>query len=319
MGVTITGVNQKNNTLYLSDSVSKVIGAHTLKFGTQFHQDQVNEHPNATFNGTFNIDGTETGSPFADFLLGVPSNYTQSSGRPFYLRNRYAGLFAEDSWRVRNNLTWNLGLRWDYIMPFWEKLYQLQTYVAGEQSVVYPGSPVGFVVPGDPGIPSTISPSKPHNFAPRIGLAYSPNFDHGILKRVFGENGAASGRATESSTRHFQGLSTGIMYAVPPFGYNYLSPAPPLFATPFINAGNGVNNGQRFPFAFPPENPIPSAKNPDSSVNWANFLPIAADPFFYYRNSVPYTENYMLSLQRQLTSTMLFTMKLHVGNHAITL
>ena len=264
MGVTITGAKQKNNTLYLSDSVSKVIGAHTLKFGAQFHDDQVNEHPNATFNGTFNIDGTETGSPFADFLLGVASNYTQSSGRPFYLRNRYTGLFAEDSWHAGSNLTVNLGLRWDYIMPFGEKYNQLQTYVAGEQSIVYPGAPLGFVVPGDPGIPSTISPSKPHNFAPRIGLAYSPTFDHGILKDVFGGSGKSSISASYGIFyTAFQGLSAGIMYAVPPFGYNYLSPAPPLFATPFINAGNGVNNGQRFPFAFPPENPIPSAKSPD--------------------------------------------------------
>ena len=61
--------------------VSKVIGAHTLKFGGQFHYDQVNENPNATFNGTFNIDGTETGSAFADFLLGFPSNFTQTTGQ----------------------------------------------------------------------------------------------------------------------------------------------------------------------------------------------------------------------------------------------
>ena len=72
MGVPITNVDQWNNTLYLSDAISKVIGTHTLKFGGQFHDDQVNENPNATFNGTFNIDGTETGSPFADFLLGFP-------------------------------------------------------------------------------------------------------------------------------------------------------------------------------------------------------------------------------------------------------
>ncbi len=314
MGVTITGVNQKNNTLYLSDSVSKVIGAHTLKFGAQFHDDQVNERPNATFNGTFNISGTETGSSFADFLIGVPSNYTQSSGRPFYLRNRYAGLFAEDSWHVRSNLTANLGLRWDYIMPWWEKYNQLQTYVAGEQSVVYPGAPTGFVVPGDPGIPSTISPSKPRNFAPRIGLAYSPNFDHGILKSVFGGSGKSSIRASYGIFyTAFQGLSAGIMYAVPPFGYNYLSPAPPLLATPFINAGDGVDNGQRFPFAFPSEHPVPSAINPDKAVNWSNFYPIGADPFFYYRNDVPYTENYMLSIQRQVTSNVLFTMS-YVGN-----
>ena len=314
MGVTITGVNQKNNTLFLSDALSRVVGAHTLKFGVQFHADQVNEHPNATFNGTFNIDGTETGSPFADFLLGVPSNYTQSSGQPFYLRNRYAGLFAEDSWHARNDLTINAGLRWDYIMPFWEKYNQVQTFVAGEQSVVYPGAPLGFVFPGDPGIPSTISPSKTHNFAPRIGLAYSPTFSGGMLSKVFGGAGKSSIRASYGMFyTAFQGLSTGIMYAVPPYGYNYLSPAPPLFATPFITAATGVNNGQRFPFPFPSESNPPSAKNPDSSVNWPNFFPIGADPFFYYRNSVPYTENYMLSMERQITSKLLLTLS-YVGN-----
>ena len=144
MGVPITNETQVNNTLYLSDTVSKVIGTHTLKFGGQFHVDQVNEHPNATFNGTFNIDGTETGSAFADFLIGVPSNFTQSSGQPFYLRNRYAGLFVQDSWRARSDLTINFGLRWDYIMPFWEKYNQLQTIIPGRQSVLYPARREGW-------------------------------------------------------------------------------------------------------------------------------------------------------------------------------
>ncbi|MGB8989561.1 MAG: TonB-dependent receptor, partial [Candidatus Sulfotelmatobacter sp.] len=174
MGVPVTNETQVNNTLYLSDAVSKVLGSHTLKFGGQFHTDQVNEHPNATFNGTFNIDGTETGNAFADFLIGVPSNFTQSSGQPFYLRGRYEGLFVQDSWRVRNDLTINAGLRWDYIMPFWEKYNQVQTIVPGRQSLLYPGAPGGLVVPGDPGIPSTIATSKGRNFAPRLGIAYAP-------------------------------------------------------------------------------------------------------------------------------------------------
>src|SRR3984957_6359859 len=121
MGVPITNMTQVNNTYYVSDGVSRTFGSHSLKFGSQFHIDQVNEHPNATFNGTFNIDGTETGSPYADFLLGTPSNFTQSSGQPFYLRNRYLGLYVQDSWRVRSNLTINAGLRWDVIAPWWEK------------------------------------------------------------------------------------------------------------------------------------------------------------------------------------------------------
>jgi Carboxypeptidase regulatory-like domain len=312
MGVPITNVNQVNNTLYMSDSVSRVIGAHTIKFGGQFHLDQVNEHPNATFNGTFNINGTETGSALADFLIGVPSNFTQSSGQPFYLRNRYAGLFGQDSWRVRNDLTVNLGLRWDYIMPFWEKYNQLQTVVPGRQSVVFPGAPGGLLFPGDPGIPSTISPSKANNLAPRIGIAYSPTFNHGLLKDIFGANGKSSIRASYGIFyTAFPGLSAGIMYAVPPFGYNYLSPAPPIFETPFITAANGTNNGQRFPFPPPPHGV--SASNPDNSVNWSNLIPVSADPYFYYRNAVPYTEDYMLSIERQITSSTLLTVS-YVGN-----
>jgi Carboxypeptidase regulatory-like domain/TonB dependent receptor len=312
MGVPITNETQVNNTVYFSDTVSKVIGAHTLKLGGQFHIDQVNEHPNATFNGTFNIDGTETGNAFADFLIGVPSNFTQSSGQPFYLRNRYAGLFVQDSWRARNDLTINFGVRWDYIMPFWEKYNQIQTIIPGRQSVLYPDAPGGLVVPGDPGIPSTISPSQGDNFAPRLGVAYAARFDHGILKAIFGDNGKSSIRASYGIFyTAFPGLSAGVMYAVPPFGYNYLSPEPPLFATPFINAANGGQNINPFPLTFPSHNV--SAKHPDTTFDWPSVLPIAADPYFYYRNAVPYTENYMLSFERQITTRMLLTTS-YVGN-----
>jgi hypothetical protein len=312
MGVPITNETQINNTLYLSNTLSKVIGTHTLKFGGQFHWDQVNEHPNATFNGTFNIDGTETGSAFADFLIGVPSNFTQSSGQPFYLRNRYAGLFAQDNWRARSDLTINVGLRWDYIMPFWEKYNNIQTIIPGRQSVLYPGAPEGLLVPGDPGIPSSISPSKGDNFAPRIGIAYAPRFDHGILKAVFGDGEKSSLRASYGVFyTAFPGLSAGVMYAVPPFGYNYLTPEPPLFPTPFINAADGGQNANPFPLTFPPHNV--SASNPDTTFNWRPVIPIAADPYFYYRNAVPYTENYMLSFERQITASTLLTMS-YVGN-----
>jgi hypothetical protein len=320
MGVPVTNVDQWNNTLYLSDAISKVTGTHTLKFGGQFHADQVNEHPNGTFNGTFIINGTETGSAFADFLLGFPSNFTQSTGQGFYLRNKYGAAFAEDSWRARSDLTLNFGVRWDLIEPWSEKYNNLQTVVPGRQSVLYPNAIPGLLVPGDPGIPSTLSPSQLHNFAPRIGAAYSPNFQNGILKAIFGGAGKSGIRASFGQFyTAIPGLSAGIMYGVPPFGYNYLSPAPPLFATPFINASNGAQNTNPFPFTFPPHSV--SAQSPFTSFNFAAVTPISAAPYYFYRNAVPYTESYMLSLQRQIAASALLTVSFsgNQGHHLLVM
>ncbi len=111
-------------------------------------------------------------------------------------------------------------------------------------------------LPGDPGIPKTIAPTSYQNFAPRIGLAYSPQLRSGIPENRSLEpaDKAVFEPAMDFSTLRFPGLSAGIMYSVPPFGFNYLSPGPPLLATPFITAATGFNNGQRFPFPFPPHN-----------------------------------------------------------------
>lgn len=320
MGVPITNETQVNNTFYLSDGFSRLFGMHTVKVGAQFHEDQVNEHPNATFNGTFNINGTETGVPYADFLIGTPSNFTQSSGQPFYLRNHYLGFYAQDSWRATSDLTLNLGLRWDIIEPWSEKNHQLQTYIPGKQSVLFPGAPLGFVVAGDPGVPQTIASTSFRNFAPRIGLAYAPHIDSGLGGWLFGGSDKSSIRVSYGIFyTAIPGLNAGIMYAVPPFGFNYLSPGPPLLEMPFITAATGVNNGQRFPFPFPSHNV--STSNPDSDVDWSNFTPIAADPFYYYRNRVPYINNFMLSFQRQIAPNLVFTAS-YVGNqghHLLTL
>jgi hypothetical protein len=293
MGVTITGVNQTGDTLHLSDSISRVYGSHTLKAGGQYQFQQVRLEPNATFNGTFTFAGTETGSDFADFLLGVPSNYIQSSGGVFYLRNQYGGLFAQDSWRVRSNVTFNYGVRWDIMAPWYEKDNQIQTIVPGQQSQVYPGAPPGLVFPGDTGISRGLSPTRWGNISPRLGIAYSPS-EKTSFRASWGLFYTA-----------FQGLSAGIMYGVPPYGYNYLSPAPPLFETPFVTAADGTNNGQRFPQQFPQFGATPS--KPITSIDWSQFLPVNADPFFGADNRTPYSSNFMVSVQRELAPNMVAT------------
>ncbi len=313
-GVDTTGETQVNNTYQWTDNFSKVIGKHSLKVGGGLHFDQVNVNPDAVFNGSFQFEGTETGSDFADFLLGVASYYRQGDSKSFYLRNKYVGLFGQDSWQVKPNLTLSYGLRWDVLPPWYEKYNQVQTLVLGEQSVVYPGAPEGLVFPGDRGIPRTLAPTRYTNFAPRVGLAYSPNFQSGLLEKIFGGSGTTSVRAGFGAFyTAIEGLSAGIMSANPPYGYDYNSSAPPLFTTPFVAAATGLNNGQPFP------SPIPaygaSANHPNTTVDWSKYDPITGVPAFFPGNVSPYTESYTLSLQRQIAANTLVSVG-YVGNQA---
>jgi hypothetical protein len=93
------------------------------------------------------------------------------------------------------------------------------------------------------------------------------------------------------------------MYSIPPYGYNYLSPAPPLFATPFITAADGTNNGQPFPHTPAPTDA--SASKP-YTLDWSQLVPVNGDPFFFHDNQVPYTENYMASFERELAHNVVF-------------
>jgi len=314
MGVDTTGLTEANNTYQWTDDVSKIIGKHTLKFGGGFHLDQINISPDAISNGSFAFTGSATGSDFADFLLGLPSTYSQGDSNRFYPRNKYIGLYGQDSWRVKTNLTLNYGLRWDVLPPWREKYNQIQTLVLGQQSIVYPGAPQGLVFPGDPGIPDTLAPTKYTNFAPRVGLAYSPTFQSGLLGKIFGGPGVTSIRAGYGTFYNgFEGLSAGIMSANPPYGYDYTSLAPPTFSNPFVMAATGQSTLQPFPEPIPAFGASPS--NPNSSINWAQYLPITGVPAFYHGNVSPYTESYTFSFERQITRTTFFSVG-YLGNQA---
>src|SRR5689334_9700904 len=194
MGTPITNLTQANNTYSIIDNLSKVHGAHTLKAGLQVSYEQVNVNPNPTFNGSFLFTGTETGSEFADFLIGVASNYNQADSQTFYGRHKYAAGFAQDSWRVRPSLTVNFGVRWD-LMQYWsEKYNQIPTFNLGQQSKVYPTAPTGLVYPTDAGVPNTLVPQG-NRFAPRFGIAYSPSASSGFLGKLIGGPGKTSIRA----------------------------------------------------------------------------------------------------------------------------
>ena len=299
VGVPEVTTRQYNNSFQWLDNFSKVIGRHSLKFGGQFHYDQINERNFAAENGQYQFTGNETGIDFADFLIGAPNSLTQASQQILDSRSKYYGLFVQDSWRATPNLVLNYGLRWEASMPWYDTQNKIETIIPGQQSVKFPGAPQGYVVAGDPGVPRTLAPTQWHNFSPRLGFAYSPDAKTSIR--------AGFGMYYTS----VEDLSQFLEVGDPPYGLYYGSANPPLLEAPYLTRATGASVGQRFPFPYPPTNISPS--NPDTTFPWAQVEPLSYDFSFDHQNKLPYSEDYELSIQRQFGANTVLTAS-YVGN-----
>src|SRR3981081_3714330 len=103
-----------------------------MKFGFQYDSYKIKQNPDLVANGTFSFFGTggqTTGNGFADFHLGLPPFYSQQSLPALYESAANGGVFAQDSWRIRPNITVNYGLRWDYVTQWAEAHNQITTFV----------------------------------------------------------------------------------------------------------------------------------------------------------------------------------------------
>ena len=119
---------------------------------------EINNPFYSNLNGTYSFGGQgpfSTGSPAADFLLGIPDSYTQGSGSVIRARGREYYSYGQDQWQVRPNLTLTMGLAWDIETPY-KNLYAdgevLSAFHPGQQSTIFPTAPVGIVFPGDKGV-----------------------------------------------------------------------------------------------------------------------------------------------------------------------
>jgi hypothetical protein len=297
-----------NTSYQVADHFSKIIGRHTLKVGGDFRYYMLNQRLPQSGNGSFTFAGGETGNDFADYLIGAPDGYNQAGPTLLDLRSKYAGFYGEDSYKVRRNLTINFGLRWEVSQPYYDIGNKLYTFVPGLQSRVFPDAPKGYVFPGDPGIPDTIAPTDYNNFAPRAGIAYSPEARDGVLGKIFGGPGKTSIRVGAGMFYSaVSGDPNRVVGGGAPFNLFWLAPVPVYLNEPFqARRGSSQNPGQRFPFHVP---------TPGDTGFWPDFLPLIDNPGYLPTNVTPYSEAYNLSIQRELASSMIVTVG-YVGTQA---
>jgi len=290
---------QPDTTYGIGDTFNKVVGEHSISFGGDFRYYQLNVRNECGPNGYFQFRGNETSTDVSDYYIGAPGQFVQCSIQLLDNRTRYLGLFVQDSWKAKPNLTVNLGLRWDVARPWSDRFGRLTTPVPGLQSVKFPDSPTGNVVPGDPGVPSTISPTQYNNFGPRIGIAWAPSGG------IWGEN-KTSIRAAFGM--YYLGAADQGNFGIigdAPWGLYWASPQPTLFASPYITRANGITQGQHFPFTFP------TGGGPFPNFQFGSLMPLYV-PGYYYRNKTQMAEHYNVSLQRQLDKATVLTVS-YVG------
>jgi len=296
----VVGGHIYQDSYHLNDGFSKIVGKHTLKFGASVGLEQYNNLGAGTPNGTFNFNGGETGNDFADFLVGAPDGFVQDAVSDLAARTRSAGIYGQDSYRVRPNLTLNYGLRWELGYPWYEAQGKIQAFVPGLQSTRFPDSPTGWVFPGDAGIPKTLAPARYDNFAPRLGIAYSPGPTSGLLNKILGGPGKSSIRAGAgifytSFSSKWQTYEGGD----PPFGNYYSSPALVYLEEPYKSRVSNNNPGQRFPYVAPPITGSP--------ISFAPFLPINGVAY-QTDNVTPYAEDFNLTIQREIAKSTVLTL-----------
>ncbi|MGD0987148.1 MAG: carboxypeptidase regulatory-like domain-containing protein [Candidatus Sulfotelmatobacter sp.] len=324
---------QVGSSFQWSDELTWVKGNHTFKFGVDVRRQRFDQYYYFDLNGEFTFDNSGPngiipgdGDAYAEFLLGLSDAYTQGSGQREDVRAFAAYPFAQDSWKIKPNLTLNYGLRWEYSPPLTDISGHVETFRPGQNSTVYPcginqsgqgasysywtglgvanptcantgSEPTGLVVPGDPGVPASMTSTYYKSFAPRIGIAYSPNFSDGVLGKVFGGNGKTSIRAGWGLFYNpIEELVLAQFGAEPPFGGSS-SLSDVFLNTPYVNQGG-----------FTAPNPFGGIITPvkGQSTDLSLFRPILLYGEFEPHLRSQYTTQYNLTIQRELSNSMMF-------------
>lgn len=275
------------NTFAFRDMATAIHGAHAVKFGFEYDHEQDNDNllgssrPLYVFNGPWDF---VNGAPIFEAINVDPATGGPENAARYYRSSDY-GVFIQDDWKFRPNLTLNLGIRWDYFGPPSEARGHLE-------NIIPTNDPVSGLEFARAAFPGHQYNATLRNFGPRIGFAWSPNFMNG-KSVVRGGFGMAYDRFDDVS-------------------FNNTRDNPPLVASYGICCGTPSNpfvNGQILYESGTTDSPLGFAPNPalatpiDPSTNLPLILPgqsapnVWANPIY---SPVPYVYLYSLQVQQAL-------------------
>jgi hypothetical protein len=265
------------------DNFTKTFGKHVVSVGMNLQHQYAAEGTQFPTTPILSFNGQYTGNGLADWLLGYLQSYEQGAGEIAVVRGWQPGFYGQDQFRIRPNLTITAGLRWDPNTTPGVAGGRGAAFVPGQQSTLFPNSPLGLVFPGDKGIGQGLMPNTyKAYFEPRLGVAWQPEF------------------LPNTSIRAAFGMFTApLMYSM----YNHTADISPFSPTFTLLGGTGTplslndpwsqNAGTNFVSPFPPFAPF----KPPSDAAFATPFNIPA--VFAQNFKLGVTESWNLSIEHQ--------------------
>ena len=286
---------------------TKMMGKHSIKFGADERFNRVNNaSPGSNAFGNFTISpkftqsdpftnttANTSGSAMATFLLGLGDSGNFGSNSATSIKDTYTGLFVQDDWKITPRLTLNLGVRYELETPFHER-YNRQSLMFDPTAplpVTVPGYNLkgGILFAGVNGNPST-PPADKNNFGPRFGFAYN------VAPKTVVRGGFGIFYAPVAVDTNQAFGSVGTFNSVTPFVGTTTN-----YATPSATLANPFPNGLIQPVG--------------SSVGLMAQVGNTFTALDSNRVS-PYTEQWQISLQRELPSQIVVEVA-YTGMHSV--
>jgi len=312
-----TDANRPFNIFQIFGDVVKIKGNHSLKIGADAREQRDSNIGYGQSQGTYtfntnwtkaadNLPSAPVGQDWAAFMLGLPTAGGFDLNAFRTNQAKYLALFVQDDWRVKPNLTLNLGIRFEHDFPNTERFNRaLNGFDPTTPSPIAPPAiaayalkpdvipPSQFKVLGGPVFASASHPEiySPQSkmFSPRFGFAWTPAGNKTVIR-----GGTGIFMAPISNPNYYQDGFSQTTSLVPTLD---------SYVTPNATLANPFPNGFQLPTG--------------SSLGLATQL---GKSFTYFNPTIvnPYSMRWELSVQRELGANTVFEIA-YIGNHAVHL